>query len=130
MKTNQASRQGAALDTVIIFTNRLEELAGFYQDGLELGAFQSSDRHVGQQLGPVYFGFDRVERATSASGAGITLWFTVDDLQATFDRLVDQGARVGFAPTRKPWGAELAMVYDPDGNVLGLSQRRPDSRED
>jgi uncharacterized glyoxalase superfamily protein PhnB len=47
----------------------------------------------------------------------------VDDLQATFERLVALGATVRYPPTRKPWGAELAAVYDLDGNLLGLAQR-------
>jgi predicted enzyme related to lactoylglutathione lyase len=54
----------------------------------------------------------------------VTLWFTVDDIQATFDRLVALGARVRYPPSQKPWGGYLACVYDPDGNMLGLSQRQ------
>lgn len=61
-----------------------------------------------------------------SSPAGITLWSTVDDVQATFDGLVAMGAKVIYPPTQKPWGAVLAAVHDLDGNVLGLAQRKPD----
>jgi predicted enzyme related to lactoylglutathione lyase len=100
----------------------MEELARFYQQALELGEFNLSHDHMGLQVGPTYLGFDQVEEATS--GAGVTLWFTVDDIQATFQRLVDLGAEVRYSPTEKPWGGYLAAVYDPDGNMLGLSQRK------
>jgi hypothetical protein len=29
-----------------------------------------------------------------------------------------------YPPTRKPWGALLASLYDPDGNMVGLAQRQ------
>ena len=118
------SEGGTSLGTAIIFTARMEELAHFYEEGLEIGPFERSPSHMGCQLGAVYFGFDQVEGAEGNTKGGVTLWFTVDDLQATFERLVAMGARVKSPPAEKPWGARLAAVYDPDGNLLGLSQRR------
>ena len=123
MEKAQDAEQGALLETVIIFTERMEELANFYQDAFQLGPFERSPRHMGQPLGHVYLGFDQVEAVQEGSGTGVTLWFTVDDIQATFDRLMAMGATVRYPPTQKPWGALLAAVHDPDGNMLGLSQR-------
>ena len=65
---------------------------------------------------------DAEMKTTSTS---VTLWFTVDDIQSTYERLIELGALDRYAPTRKPWGAVLAAVYDPDGNMVGLSQRQP-----
>ena len=117
---------GTRLETVILFTEHLEEMASFYREALHLGPFEASPQHLGQQLGPVYLGFDKVEGVGKASEAGVTLWFTVDDLQVTFERVVAMGARIKSPPTQKPWGAELASVYDPDGNLLGLAQKKID----
>lgn len=113
--------RGATLETVIIFTSQMEELAAFYRKAFELGEFNLSPGHMGLQAGPVYLGFDQVDERKS--GEGITLWFTVDDIERTFNRLVSMQARVGYPPTRKPWGGYLAALYDPDGNMIGLSQR-------
>jgi predicted enzyme related to lactoylglutathione lyase len=121
MDEERGSAKGTALETAIIFTGRMEELARFYQEGLELGEFERSARHIGMQAGPVYLGFDQVEEVRA--GGGVTLWFTVDDLRSTYERLVLMGAGVVYPPSRKAWGAYLAAVYDPDGNMLGLSQR-------
>lgn len=120
----QGTEEAARLETVIVFTEHMEEMASFYQEAFELGPFESSPGHLGQQVGQVYVGFDQVEGVGASSEAGVTLWFSVNDLQATFDRLVSMGARVRYPPTEKPWGARLASVYDPDGNVLGLAQSR------
>jgi predicted enzyme related to lactoylglutathione lyase len=125
MNEEQRTDAGTSLDTVIVFTERVEELADFYRQALQLGPFQSSPSHLGQQVGAVYFGFDQVEKLEADPDPVVTLWFTVDDLQSTFDRLVAMGAGVRYPPTPKPWGAVLAAVYDPDGNLLGLAQRQP-----
>lgn len=121
--------RGIRLETAIIFSERMEELAGFYEKALEIGPYQRAPGHAGRQLGEVYLGFDQIDDPTQ-SPTGVTLWFTVDDLQATFDRMVELGAQVRYPPTRKPWGGYLASLYDPDGNLLGLSQRRLESELD
>jgi uncharacterized glyoxalase superfamily protein PhnB len=51
------------------------------------------------------------------------LWFRVDNLEETFQRFKDMGARVKYPPIKKPWGDILAAVFDLDGNVVGLAQR-------
>ena len=124
MEAEQTDERGTALETVIVFTRNMEALARFYQKGLDLGTYERSPGHMGQKVGDVYFGFDQNDDLAEAGRAGATLWFTVDDIQATFDRLVALGARENYPPTRKPWGALLASVLDPDGNLLGLSQRQ------
>lgn len=115
---------GAQLETVIIFTPHMVELARFYQKAFDLGEYNASPSHLGQQVGPVYLGFDEDPEITTTSPS-VTLWFTVDDIQSTYERLIELGAQDRYAPTRKPWGAVLAAVYDLDGNMVGLSQRQP-----
>jgi uncharacterized glyoxalase superfamily protein PhnB len=113
----------AAIDTAIVFTTRMQELADFYRKGLELSEPNHSPGHLGFQVGAVYLGFDQVDGGW-ASPAAVTLWFRVDDVQAAFDRFIALGARVNYAPVTKPWGDVLASVFDLDGNLIGLSQRK------
>ena len=121
--------QATTMGTAIIFTTRMEALARFYQDGLGLGPYQTSPNHMGQQVGDLYLGFDQVDPVTQGSSGsrdlGVSLWFTVGDIEATFERLVALGAEVRYPPTEKPHVGYLASVYDLDGNILGLAQRRP-----
>jgi lactoylglutathione lyase len=116
------SDTGAQLETIIIFTPHMEELAQFYQKAFDLGEYNASPRHLGQQIGPIYLGFDQDEESITTSPS-VSLWFTVDDIQETYERLLALGAKDRYPPTQKPWGALLAAVYDPDGNMVGLSQR-------
>jgi len=112
----------ASLETVIISTQNMEKLAAFYQQALELGEFNRSPAHIGVQVGPVYLGFDQVD--DNFGRGDVSLWFNVDDIQVTFDRMLALGAEERYPPTEKPWGAILASLFDPDGNLIGLSQRQ------
>ena len=113
----------ALVHTAIIDTKNMAELAKFYQQAFGWDEpTPAGPQHVGWQFPNLYFGFDQVEKTINHPGA-VSLWFAVDDLQATFDLLVEMGARVHYEPVKKYWGAVLAAVYDPDGNLIGLTQR-------
>jgi predicted enzyme related to lactoylglutathione lyase len=115
-------QNGVVLSTVIIKTCQMETLSTFYGQGLGLGhAEPTGDNHLGFTLSNLYFGFDQVENSPEPSGA-VSIWFDVNDIQATFERFEAIGAGIEYAPTRKPWGGYLAALYDPDGNLFGLSQ--------
>ncbi|WP_069164373.1 VOC family protein [Nocardia altamirensis] len=58
-------------------------------------------------------------RATKGPGGAIVNWH-VDDLQATFDRLLALGATEYDPITAHSEGFVTASVVDPFGNVLGL----------
>jgi len=121
--SNSNDSTNAVLQTIILQTNQMKTMADFYAQGLELGdSTATGGDHLGFPLPNLYFGFDQVEEAPEACGA-ISLWFEVDDIEATFKRFEDAGAKVSYPPTKKPWGAVLAALYDPDGNLFGLSQR-------
>ncbi len=109
--------------TAIIFTNKMNDLAKFYQDGFEWEPPQpTGSDHLGWKFDNLYFGLDQVDDAPTEYPGAVSLWFAVDNLQATFDKFVTLGARVKYPPTQKPWGAVLAAVFDLDGNVIGLTQ--------
>lgn len=116
----------ATLDTVIIATPRMQELAQFYQEGLQLNQPQGhSDNHLGFPLEGLYLGFDQVDDTAFEYPGAISLWFRVDNIEETFHRFKQLGAKVKYPPTKKPWGDVLAALIDPDGNILGLAQRQP-----
>ncbi len=118
------------VDTAIIFSERMIELAAFYQTAFDLDDPAEQERHRGFQLDGLYLGIDQVD-GVSAEPSRVTLWFRVDDLEATFERIVAMGAEVRYPPTDTPWGDRLAAVFDPDGNMVGLSQKPPaDPREE
>ena len=119
-----ASNTKAMLHTVIIQTTQMTELAEFYRQGLELNPPSIvHDDHLGFPFSNIYFGFDLVDKILGEYPGAVSLWFEVNDLDVTFNRFVDLGAAIKYKPTKKPWGALLAAVFDLDGNVVGLAQR-------
>jgi predicted enzyme related to lactoylglutathione lyase len=56
---------------------------------------------------------------TDPPGGAIVYWH-VDDVQASFDRLIALGAAVHEAPVERGPGFVTASVVDPFGNILGV----------
>ena len=83
---SKKSSPTATSDTVIISTPRMHELAKFYQEGLQLDPPQAQgDDHLGFPLQGTYFGFDKMTESTFEYPGAISLWFRVDDIEATFE---------------------------------------------
>ncbi len=112
--------------TVIIDTEHLDELAEFYREGLDLGPPRAELDHLGFELQGTYFGIDRVASRPGRERGSVSIWFEVDDLEVAFDRLIALGATSCYPPVEKPWGAWLAAVFDPDGNLVGLTGPAPE----
>jgi lactoylglutathione lyase len=43
------------------------------------------------------------------------------NVQAAYDRAVEEGAAAVSPPQTKPWGQDVAYVRDPDGNLVELA---------
>jgi predicted enzyme related to lactoylglutathione lyase len=84
----------------------LEFRVGDYQH--ELGLIDSRYAPGGAQPGP---------------GGAIAFWH-VDDLTATFERLLSMGAKQYEPPTERGEGFVTASVVDPFGNILGIMYNR------
>lgn len=52
--------------------------------------------------------------------AGAVIYWHVDDVPATFARLLDKGAQANEAPIDRGNGFITASVIDPFGNILGI----------
>ena len=67
-------------------------------------------------------GVFRPDRRTSRGGApGFEVCFVTRDVQAAFDRAVEEGAEAVSPMQTKPWGQDVAYVRDPDGNLVEIA---------
>lgn len=55
----------------------------------------------------------------------MALWFSVDDVDATYAAWLAAGGRVEQAPADMPWGERVAQVRDPAGNLVNLGAEPP-----
>lgn len=111
----------ARLHTVVCATKNVPELARFHRGLLELSDRERDVELVGFKIADIYLGFDQIDVVTPRGA--VWPWFAFDDLTATFERALGLGATARTRPATKPWGARIASVLDPAGNVLGLTDR-------
>jgi predicted enzyme related to lactoylglutathione lyase len=119
------------LYSVAIFVHDTDRAVEFYRDTLGLpmtkhgsfGAeFLEGDTHVG-----VHPAVHPQAKALVGRHTGITLF--VPDLLHYCGVLHDRGVRFLAEPTQQSWGI-MAMISDPDGNVLALwEDKMPEAEE-
>jgi lactoylglutathione lyase len=120
-----------SLYSVAIFVHDIGRAVEFYRDTLGLpvtkqgsfGAeFLEGDTHVG-----VHPAVHPEAKSLVGRHTGITLF--VPDLLHYCGELHERGVRFTTEPTQQPWGI-MAMVADPDGNVLALwEDKLPDGHD-
>ena len=58
--------------------------------------------------------------ASQDGSAGLTVYVSVDDLQASLDKATSLGGQVVMPPMDVPGGPKIAMFRDPAGNNVGI----------
>jgi catechol 2,3-dioxygenase-like lactoylglutathione lyase family enzyme len=56
---------------------------------------------------------------------------TFDEVNATYERVIKQGATSVLAPTTEPWGQRTCYIADPEGNLIEIgSWNKPFEEKD
>jgi predicted enzyme related to lactoylglutathione lyase len=131
MTGRPVSAAGPSLYSVAIFVQDIGRSVEFYRDGLELPLTKQGSFGAEFLNGPTHISVHPAvhpdSRAMVGRHTGITLY--VPDLLHYCGELHDRGVRFITEPTQQSWGI-MAMVADPDGNVLALwEDRLPETRE-
>ena len=126
-----APPRAPSLYSVAIFVHDLERAVEFYRDRLALPLTKQGSFGAEFFSGPTHIGVHPAghpdARAMVGRHTGITLF--VPDLLHFCGELHERGVRFVTEPTQQPWGI-MAMVADPDGNVLALwEDRLPETHE-
>jgi predicted enzyme related to lactoylglutathione lyase len=120
-----------SLYSIAIFVNDIGRAVEFYRDKMGLamikhgsfGAeFLEGETHVG-----VHPAVHPEAKSLVGRHTGITLF--VPDLLHYCGVLHDRGVRFTTEPTQQSWGI-MAMVADPDGNVLALWEDKPPEHQE
>jgi lactoylglutathione lyase len=120
-----------SLYSVAIFVQDIARAVEFYRDRLALPLSKQGSFGAEFLGGPTHISVHPAvhpeARALVGRHTGITLY--VPDLLHYCGQLHDRGVRFINEPTQQAWGI-MAMVSDPDGNVLALwEDRLPDTHE-
>ena len=108
----------------------LEAALRFYRDGLGANVVYrfpptGDPVYVTLQTGSSQLGLGLAEGATAGAGAGILLWFYVEDVDETTAALTASGVTVLEEPNDTEWGERVALVSDPFGTRVRVSLGAP-----
>ena len=113
------------LSTVSFYAADLEAAKKWYSEFLGMNPYFEVPGYIEFRIGDYQHELgvidSRYAPGGSASGpAGAVVYWHVDDVTATFERLLSLGAKEYQAPTKRGEGFVTASVVDPFGNILGI----------
>ena len=110
------------LRTVVCKVPDLARAKAWYAELLGVAPYFDQPYYVGFNVGGFELGLDPdVSRAGPGPGGSVAYW-GVDDMAATWPRLVALGVAVVSEPRDVGEGIQVATVQDPFGNLIGLIQ--------
>lgn len=103
---------------VCLNTNDVVKLANFYKQ--LFGIDNGSDDEIHQTLisEETQFTIYNDGSKKNNNNRNICLAFTVEDVDAEYQKLLTMGIEIIEKPTKRPWGTINMSFYDPDGNVI------------
>ncbi|WP_166347805.1 VOC family protein [Phytoactinopolyspora limicola] len=118
------------LTTTTFFADDLRAAQAWYTElfGVEpyfVRPVEGDPAYIEFRIGDYLHEFGLLNSSFSPHGStdkpgGVVAYWAVDDVQASFDRLLDMGATVHQGPIERGPGFTTASVVDPFGNVLGV----------
>lgn len=120
------------VQAIVIYVLDMARSRWFYQERLGLPLVYEHHGRYGYQVGASRLLLHPRESSEPCApsgelGLGLELSLGVDSVDALVDRLARDGVLVTQAPADQPWGERDAVVRDPDGLHVRLSQSLPDS---
>lgn len=103
---------------VCLLTNDVRRLADFYKRLLDVDNGSDDEVHqfiISEETALTIYNDGTVKNNQNQN---ICLAFTVDDIEAAYQKVLALGARIIEPPTKRPWGATNMSFCDPDGNAI------------
>jgi predicted enzyme related to lactoylglutathione lyase len=116
-------RVSTTLARIVVSTSDLDPSLAFYADMVGLTVERRQDGFAWLRTAD---GVEVMlhERPTTPSMAAVAVGLFVADVDKTVAAWQEQGGGVIDPPADQPWGERMAVVADPDGHVVCLSQQR------
>lgn len=110
----------SAVNTLIYPVSDLAAAKQVFTTLLDTEPHTDESYYVGYSVGGQEIALDPSGHRKGITGA--TPFWSVDDLEATVAALTAAGATVSQQPTAVGGGRTVAVLSDPDGNMIGVMQ--------
>lgn len=105
---------------VCLLTNDVVKLADFYKALLGIDNDSNDTVHQTLLAEETMLTVYSDNSVKNNNNQNICLAFTVENVDAEYERLLKLGAEIIEKPTTRPWGARNMSFYDPDRNKVYL----------
>jgi predicted enzyme related to lactoylglutathione lyase len=124
----QSNKEAAMLrgfTTISYWTDDMAAAKAWYTELLGIEPYMDRGPYVEFRLGDYSHELGLIDTAYLPEGVskgpgGVVMYWAVDDVDATLDRLLDMGATLHEKPADRGEGYITATVIDPFGNILGI----------
>ena len=116
---------------ITLFVEDLESAKRFYEDVFDLPVFFEDENSSVFKFGDTLVNLLRMSEApgliapapvaTAEAGARSQFTLGVDDVDATCERLREQGVELLNGPIDRPWGIRTASFRDPGGHIWEIA---------
>lgn len=103
---------------VCLLTNDVPRLASFYKRLLDADNGSNDSVHQFILNEGTALSIYNDGTVKNDQNQNICLAFTVEDMDAAYQKVLALGAKIIEPPTQRPWGAVNMSFYDPDNNVI------------
>ena len=122
------------LDGFGLFVDDMGKMIRFYRDvlGFEIKEAEDTSNVYLVKDGTLFLFYGRKDFETMTSRKyeyvkGLNGHFELalyvdsfDEVDATYNRVIEQGATSVLAPTTEPWGQRTCYIADPEGNLIEI----------
>jgi predicted enzyme related to lactoylglutathione lyase len=108
------------LRTTIYRVADLSKAKEWYADLLGFSPYFDEPFYVGFNVGGFELGLQPEEGAVKTKSEGVNTYWGVEDVDATFTKLISMGATEHEKPNEVGGGIKVAMVKDPWDNLFGI----------
>ncbi|MCH4552892.1 VOC family protein [Aestuariibaculum lutulentum] len=108
------------LRTTIYKVSNIEQATDWYIKAFETEPYFNEPFYVGFNIGGFELGLQPEEEPVTDKAESVVSYWGVEDIYATFNRLLDLGATEHEAPFNVGGELMTATVKDPYGNIIGI----------
>ncbi len=108
------------LRTTIYKVGNIQKAKEWYSKAFETNPYFEEPFYVGFKIHGYELGLQPEDNPTQSKSESVVSYWGVNDIQKTFDRLIELGATENEKPENVGGEIMTATVKDPFGNIIGI----------